>query len=72
MFDDYACSGGRHANIIMDAAREAGVVGGTIVRAKDAGGEKDCKFFGVSIASEKEIIIIVTKAKIKRDESNLE
>lgn len=45
-------------DIAMDAARNAGATGGTVVRAKGTGAEI-AKFFGVSISEEKEIIYIV-------------
>ena len=53
-------------DLIMDAAREAGARGGTTVRAKGtaAGAEK---FFGLSLAEEKEIVFIVSNAEQKKD-----
>lgn len=43
---------------VMDAAREAGAGGGTVVKAKGTGAEM-AKFFGVSISEEKEMVYIV-------------
>lgn len=54
------CSG-----MVMDAAREAGAGGGTVMHAKGTATEFTAKFFGVSIASEKEIIYIVTRKSQK-------
>lgn len=54
-----------YTNLIMDAAREAGAYGGTVVHAKGTGAEAAEKFMGVSIAVEKEIIYIVTKTELK-------
>ncbi len=51
--------------LIMDAAREAGAYGGTVVHAKGTGTEQSEKFMGVSIATEKEMIFIVTKTEQK-------
>lgn len=48
---------------IMDAAREAGAGGGTVIKARGTGGEHSQKFFGFSIAEEKEIHMIVTPAQ---------
>ncbi|MBR4411726.1 MAG: P-II family nitrogen regulator [Firmicutes bacterium] len=48
---------------IMDAAREAGAGGGTVIKARGTGGEHSQKFFGFSIADEKEIHMIVTPAQ---------
>lgn len=48
-----------HTDIIMDAACEAGAAGGTILHAKGTLGEERAKFFGVSIAEEKDMVYIV-------------
>lgn len=53
--------------LIMDAAREAGAYGGTVIHAKGTGMEQAEKFMGVSIAAEKEMIFIVTKKEQKND-----
>ncbi len=52
-------------NLVMDAAREQGAGGGTVLNAKGTGMEKAEQFLGVSIAAEKEMIFIVTKKKDK-------
>ena len=52
---------------VMSTAKEAGARGGTVVHAKGTGTEYMAKFFGVSIAEEKEIIYIVTKKSQKDD-----
>ncbi len=52
---------------VMDAAREKGAGGGTVIHAKGTGLEKAEKFLGVSIADEKEMIFIVAKAENKND-----
>ena len=46
---------------IMDAARSAGAGGGTVVHAKGTGSQYTNKFFGLSIADEKEMIYIVAR-----------
>ena len=56
-----------YTNLIMDAAREAGAHGGTVIHAKGTGMEAAEKFMGVSLAAEKEIIFIVTKTGQKND-----
>ncbi len=56
-----------YTNLIMDAAREAGAHGGTVIHAKGTGMEAAEKFMGVSLAAEKEIIYIVTKTEQKND-----
>lgn len=54
-----------YTNLIMDAAREAGAYGGTVIHAKGTGMEAAEKFMGVSLATEKEILYIVTKTEQK-------
>lgn len=51
---------------VMDAARAAGATGGTAIHAKGTGSELAKKFFGVSIAEEKEIILILTKEESRK------
>lgn len=50
---------------VMDAARTAGAAGGTVIHAKGTGMERAEQFLGVSLASEKEMIFIVTKKEQK-------
>ena len=52
---------------VMTAARSAGARGGTIVHAKGTGTEFTKQFFGVSIAAEKDIVLIVTRREAKDD-----
>ena len=52
---------------VMDAALSAGATGGTVIHAKGTLSNNAEKFFGVSIAEEREIIFIVTKVDIKKD-----
>ena len=52
---------------VMDAARSAGATGGTSIHAKGTGTELARKFFGVSIAAEKELVFIVAAAESRRD-----
>ena len=54
-----------YTDVIMDAARAAGAYGGTIIHAKGTAGEVADKFMGVTIADEKEIVYIVSKANEK-------
>jgi len=50
---------------IMDAAREAGATGGTVVHANGTGMKRAEKFFGISLASERELILIVSASTKK-------
>lgn len=54
-----------YTELIMGAARAAGAYGGTVIHAKGTGQEAAEKFMGVSLAAEKEILFIVTKAEQK-------
>lgn len=56
-----------YTETVMDAARKAGAGGGTVVHAKSTETEVAQKFFGLSIAAEKEIIYIVVNKKDKDD-----
>jgi len=47
------------AGKIMSVARQAGARGGTILNARGTGTEDDVKFFGISLAPEKEMLLIV-------------
>lgn len=51
--------------LVMNAAREAGAYGGTVIHARGTGVEYAEKFMGVSLAAEKEIIFIVAKKEAK-------
>ncbi|MDO4356344.1 MAG: P-II family nitrogen regulator [Clostridia bacterium] len=52
-----------YAAEVMHAAREAGAAGGTVIHAKGTGMEGAEQFLGVSLASEKEMILIVVKSE---------
>ncbi|MBQ2744712.1 MAG: P-II family nitrogen regulator [Lachnospiraceae bacterium] len=56
-----------YTDLIMSAAREAGAYGGTVIHAKGTGMEFAEKFMGVSLAAEKEIVLIVAKTAQKND-----
>ncbi len=53
------CENG-HSDEVMNAARSEGAAGGTVVHAKGTAGEMAQKFLGVSLANEKELILILT------------
>ena len=55
-----------HTDLVMDAARAAGAAGGTTIRAKGTGAGAE-KFFGLSLAEEKEIVLIVSDTEKKKD-----
>lgn len=55
-----------YSNLVMDAASSAGAGGGSVLHAKGTGMERAESFFGVSLASEKEMIFIVTKTSQRK------
>lgn len=48
---------------VMDAAREAGATGGTVVHAQGCGLAGAEKFFGITIQAEKEMLFILSKVE---------
>ena len=50
---------------VMNAARAAGAADGTVIHGKDTASEEAAHFFNISIASEKEMIFIVSKKEQK-------
>ena len=54
-----------HVDSVMDAARGAGAMGGTVLHAKGTNPFGENKFFGMSIADEKEMVMILTAANQK-------
>ncbi len=56
-----------HTDEVMAAAREAGAGGGTILHAKGTGAEFAEKFYGITLAEEKELLFIVAKVEQKKE-----
>ena len=56
-----------HTDEVMNAARSAGATGGTVVHAKGTGTDQAKKFFGVSIASARELVFILAKEENRKD-----
>ena len=52
---------------VMDAARQFGATGGTVVRARGTENPQAEKFFNISIEPEKEIVMILVDEAIKDD-----
>ena len=55
------------ADIVMEAAKEAGAKGGTVLTARSLGTKEAAKFFGISIQEEKEIVLIVVEKEMRKD-----
>lgn len=56
-----------YADEIMEAARTANAGGGTVLHAKGTGMQGAEKFFGVTLASEKEMVYIVVRSENKNN-----
>lgn len=55
-----------YSELVMDAAKEAGAAGGTVIHARGTGMERAEHFLGISMAAEKEMVFIVTKTAQKQ------
>ena len=53
------------SEVVMEAAREAGANGGTIIHARGTANKEAEEFFKITIQPEKEIVMILVPAKIK-------
>ena len=56
-----------HSDEVMEAAWPAGAGGGTVIAAKGTGIQTSQKFMGMTLANEKEVVLIVAKAANKAD-----
>ncbi len=54
-----------YAEDAMDVAREQGVMGGTIINGRGVAREKEAAFFGITIHSDKEILMMVVEKNIR-------
>lgn len=52
---------------VMNAARSAGATGGTVIHGKGTGSSAGEKFYNVSIAKEKEVILVVAQSERKAE-----
>ena len=52
---------------VMDAARELGARGGTVVHARGTANLEAEKFFGITVQPEKEMVLILVPSEIKED-----
>jgi nitrogen regulatory protein PII len=52
---------------VMDAAKEFGARGGTVVHARGTANQEAEKFFGITIQPEKEMVLILVPSEIKED-----
>ena len=61
----YAIVNAGFADAVMEAAREYGARGGTVIHGKGTGAGSGSRFYNISIADEKEVIMIVSPAEDK-------
>ena len=54
------------ADEAMDAARAAGATGGTVLLTRGSGDGNDAKFYEITIHHEKELLLILAKADIRK------
>lgn len=54
-------------DVVMEAARESGANGGTVLHARGAGIHEAEKFFGISIQPEKDVILILARREDKKN-----
>ena len=66
----FASVNSRFAEDVMDVAREQGAKGGTILNARGVAREDAAAFFGITLHTEKEIVMIVVPKAIKDDVLN--
>lgn len=55
-----------YSDEVMEAARQVGARGGTVLHARDVGTEDAEKFFGISIHPEREIVAIVVTREMRQ------
>ena len=55
------------SDAVMEAAKEFGARGGTVMRARGTANPESEKFFQIVVQPEKEIVMILVDAKIKDD-----
>ena len=53
------------SDMVMAAARPAGATGGTVLAGKGTGARESEKFLGISLASEKDVVLIVAEKAMK-------
>ena len=56
-----------YSDLVMDAAKEVGARGGTVMNAKGTANREAEQFFNIAIQPEKEIVMILVNKDIKDD-----
>ncbi len=55
------------SDAVMDAARRAGATGGTVVRSRGTANAEAEKLFGITVAPQKEIVIMLVEKGVRND-----
>ncbi len=58
-----------YSELVMDAAKEVGARGGTVIHARGTANKEAEKFFSITIQPDKEIVMILVPSKIKDEVS---
>ena len=56
-----------YADDVMNAAREFGARGGTVIRARGTANQEAERLFNIAIQPDKEIVMILIEASLKKD-----
>ena len=56
-----------YSDVVMDAAKEVGARGGTVIHARGTANKEAEQFFHITIQPDKEIVMILVPAEIKDD-----
>ncbi len=56
-----------YSELVMDAAKEVGARGGTVMHAKGTANKEAEQFFNISIQPDKEVVMILVPTEIKDD-----
>ena len=56
-----------YSELVMDAAKEVGARGGTVMHAKGTANKEAEQFFNISIQPDKEVVMILVPKEIKDD-----
>lgn len=56
-----------YSDLVMDAAREVGARGGTVIHAKGTANKEAEQFFKITIQPDKEVVMILVPEEIKDD-----
>lgn len=57
-------------DLVMDAARDSGATGGTVIHGRGTGNKQIAKTFGITITPNKELVLIVIPESIHEDVVN--